>query len=127
MRHFQVHDTARDVVTGTRLNDDILGDGDAANRNAITQMRIRHQVQTDDARVRRRLCGLAPQCFIGLGKQRFRQVRVYLGAHVTDLWQHVMCVRYFLYFVKKRHRPYSSIYDTRSRLVEPMCEHRNSI
>ena len=99
VRDLQVNDAAGDVVAAASLDDYVLSHGNAAHRDAVPQMRVGHQIQPDHARIGSRLRRLAPERFVGLCKQRIREVRVHLGAHVTDHGQHVVCGRYFLYLL----------------------------
>ena len=90
--HPQVEHAARDVVAAAGLNDDVVRDGDAADGNAVAQVRVGHQIEADDAGIGRGACGLLPQLLVGLGEQRRGQERVHIDAHGADARQHVVVV-----------------------------------
>jgi len=102
-RDTEIHHATRDVVAAAGLDDHVLRDGNAADRDAVAQVRVRHQVEADDARIDRRLCGLPPQRLVGLLEQGGRQERVHVHAHVADARQHVVAVGHALDSLAKRH------------------------
>ncbi len=90
--HPQVEHAAGNVVTAAGLNDDVVGNGDAADGNAVTQVRVGHQIEADDAGIGRGACGLLPELLVGLGEQRRGQECVDVDAHFADARQHVVAI-----------------------------------
>jgi hypothetical protein len=103
LRYLQIEDAARDVVAAAGLDDHVVRDGDAADGNAVAQVRVGHEIEPDDAGVGRGLSGLPPQRFVGLGEQRRRQERVDVAAHRAAARQHVVVIGQTLELLAKRH------------------------
>ena len=101
--HLNVDHAARDVVAAAGLDDHVFRHGDAADRDAVAQVRIGHQVQGDDAGIAGRARGLVPERFDRLREQRGRQERVHVGAHLARARQHVVIVGHPLEALAKGH------------------------
>jgi hypothetical protein len=84
---------ARDVVAAAGLDDHVLRHRDGADRNAVAEMRVRHQVEGGDAGIARGLGGLLPERLVRLREQRARQERMHVRAHAAGARQHVVVVR----------------------------------
>jgi hypothetical protein len=101
--HLQEQHAARDVVAAAGLDHDVFGHGHAAHGNAIAQVRVGHEVETDHAGVGRGVGGLLPQRLVGLREQGRRQERVDLDAHGPHAREHVVVVGEALDALAERH------------------------
>ena len=93
LRHLQVEDAARDVVARARLDDRLLGHEHAADRDAVADVGVGHEVRADDAFVRRGLRDLPPHRLLRRVEQRLGEERVRVDLHRVGLRQHVVVVR----------------------------------
>src|SRR6478752_2144785 len=88
----QIDHAARDVVAAAGLDDHVFRHRDAADRDAVTEMSVRHQLERDESRIARGLRGLLPERLVRLREKRRREERVHLRAHAAGARQHVMVV-----------------------------------